>query len=368
MKMIPVMEPSFEGNEERYLMDALQSGWISSKGKYIELFEKGFAGFLGAKYAVAVSSGTTALHLALVALGIGEGDEVVVPNLTFAASANAVIHAGATPVFVDSMESHWNIDPKEVRKVISHRTKAIMPVHLLGYPCLMGDILEIAGEYSCFVVEDCAEAHGASINGKRVGSIGEIGCFSFYGNKIITMGEGGICVTDDQRLYEKMRILRDHGMNPLKTYWHDMIGYNYRLTNLSAAIGVAQLERLDEILEKRKSLRFVYYEELQGISGLEFRYESPGEIADWLFPVFIDENILDISRDELIVELKKRNIDTRPLFYPLHKMPPYRNFPRGGGMPNSELFARSGILLPFYTMLEPEKIRYIGKKIRELCG
>ena len=240
----PVAEPRFGDAELRYVSECVLTGWVSSAGKFVKKFEDLFAAFCGTKFAVTTTNGTTALHLSMLALGIGPGDEVIVPSLTFISTANAVTFTGAKPVFIDSEPYTWNIDPVGIEKAITSRTKAIIPVHLYGHPADMDPILEIANKYGLAVVEDAAEAHGALYKDKKVGSLGKIGMFSFFGNKIITTGEGGMIVTDDQKLAEKLRILRDHGMDPNKKYWHDRLGFNYRMTNLQAAIGVAQVKKL----------------------------------------------------------------------------------------------------------------------------
>lgn len=367
-KLIPIAEPSLGGNEKKYLLDAFQSGWVSSIGKYITKFEKLFAEYCGMSYGVSTNSGTSALHLALMALGIGKGDEVIVPNFTFAACVNTVFHSGATPVLVDSMKHHWNIDPNEIYKAITPKTKAIMPVHLLGHPCLMEDIREIAKEHSCYIIEDCAEAHGASINGKRVGSMGDISCFSFYGNKIITTGEGGMCLTNNKKFYDCMLVLRDHGMSKSRRYWQESVGYNYRLTNLNAAIGLAQFERIEYLLDKRKSLRMVYDEELTGIRGINTKYTKHGNCVDWLYPIFMDENSIGLNRDAFMLKLKEANIDVRVSFYPIDMMPIYKNCLKVGELSNSKKFGLSGLLLPLYPSLSEESVRYIGKTLREICN
>ena len=248
LKMIPIAEPLLEEEELNNVMEAVKSGWISSKGKFIPEFEENFARYCGVKHSVATSNGTVALHLALATLGIKEGDEVIVPTLTFIATANAVRYTGAKPVFVDSNPDYWCIDPEKIEGAITPKTRAIIPVHLYGHPCDMEAIMAVAKKHDLYVIEDAAEAHGAEHKGRKVGSFGDIACFSFYGNKIITTGEGGMCLTDDEILAERMRILRDHGMNPGKRYWHDIVGFNYRMTNMQAAIGVAQLEKIDRVI------------------------------------------------------------------------------------------------------------------------
>ena len=255
---ISLAQPQLNGNEYKYLMDAFLSTWISSTGKYVTQFEQKFAEYCGVSYGVATSNGTTALHLALAALGIGAGDEVIIPDLTFAATINAVLYTGATPVIVDIEEDSWCIDPEQMQKAITPNTKAVIPVHIYGQPCDMGRIIQIAQEHQLYIVEDCAEAHGAEWDHRKVGSFGVISCFSFFGNKVITTGEGGMCITDRKDLNDKMRMLRDHGMSRERKYYHEVIGFNYRMTNMQAAIGVAQLERIDQILDWRLALEDKY--------------------------------------------------------------------------------------------------------------
>ena len=255
---IPVMEPFLGGNELAYVADCIQSGWISSKGIYVTRFEDDVAKFCEASHALAVSNGTTALHLALEALGIGPGDEVIVPDFTFAASINSVLYTGATPVIVDIEPETWTISIPEIEKAITPKTKAIMPVHIYGHPCDMDKIMALAKKHNLLVVEDCAEALGSTYRGKPVGAFGDAASFSFFGNKVITTGEGGMVIFQKKEHYELARVLRDHGMNPQKRYWHDVVGYNYRMTNLQAAIGVAQMEQIGTFLNKRKEMAKAY--------------------------------------------------------------------------------------------------------------
>lgn len=355
--MIPVATPLVGEKELRYVTDALLSGWISSKGKYIGKFEEMFATFCGTKYGVAVSNGTVALHLALSALGIGVGDEVIVPALTFIATANVVRHCHAEPVFVDVCRSNWNIDPDILEKAITPRTKAIIPVHLYGQPCDMNRIMAIAKHYNLWVIEDAAEAHGAEYNGQRVGSIGDMGCFSFYGNKIITTGEGGIIVTNNPVLEEKLRILRDHGMNREKRYWHDVVGYNYRMTNLQAAIGVAQLERWDQIIAAKSRIQHEYN------NGLAYQYLDVAVTLDnakdvcWLYTALLKHNNGSEMRDVLIDELKAGNIDSRPIFYPIPAMPPYFSEDWMERFPVSTYISGNGFSLPSSADMGEKDIR-----------
>lgn len=361
---IPVASPDLKGNELRYLTDALLSSWISSSGKYITRFEEGFAAYCGTKYGVATSNGTVAIHLALVALGVGKGDEVIVPDLTFAATINAVIHAGAIPVIVDVELDSWCIDPIEIEKAITPKTKAIIPVHIYGQPCDMICIMDIAKRYDLFVIEDCAEAHGATINGQKVGSFGDINTFSFYANKIITTGEGGICLTNNKALDDRMRVIRDHGMSKTKRYWHEMVGYNYRMTNLQAAIGCAQLERINEIIEQRAELEINYKKILSKCSFIEFQQNfENGEKTVWLISLLIKEATI---RMQFMSFFKSHNVDIRPFFYPLSNMPIYKNYissPKETW--NSCTLSDCGINLPTFTNVNLNKFESVVKLFEE---
>ncbi len=344
----PVAIPNLGGNEFKYLTEAFMSTWISSSGKYIGMFEKSFSEYSDCGHGVAVSNGTVALHLALVALGIGEGDEVIVPDLTFAATINTVLHANAVPVIVDVEEESWCIDPKAVEKAITPKTKAIIPVHLYGQACDMEAIMGIASKYGLKVIEDCAEAHGAMFKGRKVGSFGDVGCFSFFGNKVITTGEGGMCVTNDSALTDKMRVLRDHGMSKTKRYWHDFVGYNYRMTNLQAAIGVAQLERVEEIHKNRRLYEISYKEVLNG-DIFSFQKDLPGRHRiTWLVSVLLDESI---DRDTYMARLKENGIDARPFFYPLSDMEVYSPYCRFE-TPVAKKLSKQGLNLPTYESLK----------------
>lgn len=360
----PVAIPNLSGNEFKYLNDAFLSSWISSSGEYISKFETQFAEFCGADYGVAVSNGTVALHLALVSLGIGPGDEVVVPDLTFAATINAVIHAGATPVIVDIESDSWCIDPQKIEEAISAKTKAIIPVHLFGQPCDMEAIMQLAKTHDLFVIEDCAQAHGAEFKGQKVGSFGDIGCFSFFGNKVITTGEGGMCITNSSDLDEKMRVRRDHGMSKTKRYWHDVIGYNYRLTNLQAAIGLAQLERIDDILENRRVYENSYKSAFKN-KPVSFQADLPErKRITWLVSVLLDK-----SRDELsdyISRLKNAGLDVRPFFYPLSDMELYKEF-CAKPCPVAKMVSQKGLNFPTYESLKNiDEIEAIIKELNSL--
>src|SRR3989344_2611588 len=263
--MIYISEPTIGNEELENIVNAVKSGWISSKGEFVEKFEKTFARYCDRKYGISCSNGTTALHLALLAVNIKHGDEVIVPNLTFISPANMVREVGGKPVFVDADKDYWGINVHELEKAITKKTKAIIVVHLYGHPCDMDKILEISEKYNLYIIEDAAEAHGAKYKDKRVGSFGDISCFSFFGNKNMTTGEGGICLTDDEKIADKINILKNHGMSKTKKYWHDEIGYNYRMTNIQAAIGLAQIGKLDKIVEKKNLIANQYYHELKNL-------------------------------------------------------------------------------------------------------
>lgn len=358
---ISLVQPQLNGNEYVYLMDAFLSTWISSTGKYVTRFEENFAAYCGMKYGVATSNGTTALHLALTVLGIGKGDEVIVPDLTFAATINAVLYTGATPVIVDIEEDSWCISPQSIEAAITSKTKAIIPVHIYGQPCDMEKICSIAEKHNLYVVEDCAEAHGAEWKGKKVGSFGMISIFSFFGNKVITTGEGGICVTNDKNLETKMRIYRDHGMSKERRYYHEVVGFNYRMTNLQAAIGVAQLERIEQILAWRKELEIQYQNALKNIAGVSLQQDNlPGrkKIA-WLVSILVDEK----KRDLLMEELKRKGVDMRAFFIPLSEMDIYKEYARSCVI--SKKVAARGLNLPTSYEMRQNGVERIAEIIRD---
>lgn len=362
--MIPVAEPLLGEREVAYVTDCIKTGWVSSLGKYIAMFEEGFSSYCGAKHGISTANGTTALHLALVTLGIGAGDEVLVPSLTFVATANVVRHAGAKPVFVDSEPMTWNIDPAKIEEMITPRTKAIIPVHVYGHPADMDPIMGIAREHNLYVVEDAAEAHGAEYKGRRVGSIGDMGCFSFYGNKIITTGEGGIILTDDEDLASRARFLRDHAMSAERRYWHPEVGYNYRMANLQAALGVSQLERIDEFIQTKRDNAALYTSLLSDAEGLTMPPEAPwAKSVYWMYSVLVKEEF-GTGRDELMLALKRRGIESRPFFSPVHLMPPHF---QEQCFPVAESLAAKGINLPSSCTLTREQIVFICETLLELA-
>ena len=361
-KFIPVAVPDLSGNEKKYVMDCIDTSWISSNGAYINRFEAAFAEYTGAKHAISCCNGTVVLHLALLAFGIGAGDEVIVPSFTYIATANAVRYCNAIPVLADCLEDTWNIDPKDIERKITSRTKAIIPVHLYGNPCDMNAIMSIAKEHNLYVLEDAAECHGAKYNGKMTGTIGDIGTFSFFGNKIITTGEGGMITTNNDEFAEKMRILKGQGMDPNKRYWFNVIGYNYRMTNIEAAIGLAQLENIDTHIANRNHVAKWYQEYFLPIKdNISFQQiTANSENVWWMFSILLKDNV-SISRDELMDKLKSDGIETRPLFYPMHVMPPY--YDKNAACLISEKVASRGINLPTHSHLTKDDVLFICDRI-----
>jgi perosamine synthetase len=361
---IPVAEPVLGEEELANVVAAMRSGWISSLGTFIGEFETEFAAFCGAAHGIAVASGTVALHLALAAAGIGRDDDVLVPSLSFVATANAVTYCGARPVFVDSDRETWQLDSRALEAALTPRSKAIIPVHLYGHPCDMDPILEFATRHGLHVVEDAAEAHGAEYRDRRVGALGGIGCFSFYGNKIITTGEGGMCVTNDGALAARLRLLRDHGMDPKRPYWHEVVGYNYRMTNLQAAVGVAQVKRLPSFIAKKRELARWYEKYLSPLAQTgKIRLHPEAAWARgvfWMYSVLLADTGLTV--DAVRLGLSKRGVDTRPFFHPTHTLPPYSTDVR---LPIAEELASRGLNLPSGVGLEQGQIERVAQALAE---
>ncbi|SFG17346.1 perosamine synthetase [Halopelagius inordinatus] len=357
--MIPVAEPWITDHELDYVTDCVERAWISPKGNYVEEFEDKFASFVGTEYAFATSSGTSALHLSLVAADIGPGDEVIVPDLTWIACGNVVEFCGADPVFVDVTAETFTLDPQAVKDAITDSTAAIMPVHLYGHPSNMEPLLDIADEHDLFVVEDAAEAHGAEYRGSPVGSIGDVGCFSFYGNKILTTGQGGMITTDDDELADLITLYRRDGMSRDRKYYHEVVGYNYRLTNMQAAVGVAQVERADEILEEKRRVAETYREKL---ADAPVRFQSE---PDWSTPTYwMNAPVFESAevRNAVVDALEDADVETRPLFYPLHDQPPYRGRNRTSPTTSVDLYAR-GMNLPSGPLLKTDEIEVVCRAV-----
>lgn len=363
IRNIPVASPALIGNEKKYVNDCLDSNWISSNGSYINRFEEAFAQYIGVRHAVACCNGTTALHLALLALGVGPGDEVIVPTLTYVATANAVHYTGASVVLADCETGTWNIDSAKLEPLISPRTKAIIVVPLYGHPCDMDPISELAKKNGLFVVEDAAEALGSKYKGRMCGSMANISTFSFYGNKTITTGEGGMVVTNDAALAAKARLFMGQGMDPQRRYWFPVIGYNYRMTNIEAAIGLAQLENIDEFLSKRRSIAYFYNKKLAGITGITLPIEANyASHSYWMYSILIEENY-GRSRDEAMVMLAESGIETRPFFYPMHVMPIY-GAENDASLSTASQIASKGMSLPTFYALSKDEIEFIAAVLK----
>lgn len=363
MDRIAVAVPHLSDREKAYVNQALDSTWISSRGPFIERFEAQVAEMAGTKHAIACNNGTTSLHLAMVGLGLEAGDEVIMPSLTYIATANCVHYCNATPVFVDNDPRTFNIDPARIEEAITPRTKGIVAVHLYGQSADMGPIMEIANRRGLWVIEDAAEAHGAKYRGRPVGGIGQCGSFSFFGNKIITTGEGGAVTTNDDELAARMRLLRSQGMSAERRYWHSMVGFNYRMTNLTAAIGVAQMERIDDALTRRAEIAAAYH---HALSGLTDQIDLPFTADDclhsfWMYTIKLKPGG-NVSRDEVMARLDAEGIETRPVFYPVNDMPPYYN--PGVYAPNARFCAAQGINLPTHELLSSDDIRRVAETLK----
>lgn len=362
---IPVCEPTLWGNEKKYVRECMETNWISSKGAYIARFESLFAKKVGAKYGVGVLNGTVALHLALAALDIGPGDEVIIPTFTMIATPNAVRYTGATPVLVDSELKTWNIDALKIEAKITRRTKAIMPVHTYGHPCDMDTIMKLAKKYKLYVVEDAAEAHGAIYKGREIGSIGDAACFSFYANKIITTGEGGMVTTNDKKLAEKMQLLKNHAFSDERHFWHKLLGFNYRMTNIQAAIGLAQTENFEKLANKRIENAMLYNSLLKEIDEIILPPSTKGiKNVYWMYGILL-KDWSRITRDTIRYELARKGIETRTFFIPIHRQPVYKGWFKGK-YPNSEYLCTNGLYLPSSTSLTEKQIRYIAGTIKEI--
>jgi perosamine synthetase len=369
-RYIPVCETVLDGSERSYVLDCLDSTWISSAGEYIKRFEEAFGRYCGTDQAVACSSGTSAIHLALAASGVGPGDEIIVPCFTLIVAASMVVLAGARPVFVDVDSSTWCIDPARIEEKITRRTKAILVVHMYGHPCDMDPILEIARRHRLQVIEDGAEAHGAEYKARRVGGLGDIGCFSFYGNKILTTGEGGMLVTNDRDIAERARLLRNQAFEEPR-FVHRYLGFNYRLTNVQAAIGLAQCERLDEKVAKKREIAAAYNRLLTGEPDITLPSEAPwARNVYWMYGIVLDDSFPG-SRDSLMRRMQALGVETRAFFYPLHKQPVFADardprFPDvSGTYPVSEYLGDRGLYLPSGLNLTLEQISDVVRALRE---
>ncbi|HEY1062784.1 MAG TPA: DegT/DnrJ/EryC1/StrS family aminotransferase [Daejeonella sp.] len=353
MKKIPVYQPLLAGNEIEYVNNCLKTTWISSKGEYILKFEEEFAKYIDIDYATTVSNGTVALHLALLVLGIEKDDEIIVPTLTYIASINAISMVGAKPIFVDSNKDSWNMECELIESKITNKTKAIMAVHLYGMPCDMSTLRSICDKHNLYLIEDAAEAFGSKFDNKFTGTFGDISTFSFFGNKTITTGEGGMLVSNNQSFIRRAEYLKSQSVSNIKEYWHDEVGYNYRMTNICGAIGLAQLEQASEIIEKKVQIAQWYKSGLKKLP-VTFQSDNPKCFNSfWMVSILAENKEI---RDSIREYLKLNGIETRPLFYPAHTMPVFKN---DEAYPISEFLSDRGMNLPSYPGLTKDDVDYI---------
>lgn len=364
---VPVNQVLLDGNEKKYLNQCIDSGWISSEGPFVRQFEEQFAAQVGRKHGVAVANGSVALDAAVVALGLGKGDEVIIPTFTIISCAAAVIRSGATPVLVDNDPSTWNMDVEHVQRRITSRTKAIMIVHIFGLPVDVDPILDLAAKHGIRIIEDAAEMHGQTYKGRPCGSFGEVSTFSFYPNKHITTGEGGMIVTDDPEVADRCRSLRNLCFQPGKRFVHEQLGWNFRMSNLQAAVGVAQLERLECFLERKRSMGKQYTELLSGIQSLQLPLPSTvfAKNIYWVFGLVLHDDVA-FSAEEAMRRLKAHGIDTRPFFWPMHEQPVFTKMGLFGGesYPAAERLGRRGFYLPSGLGLTSEQITRVAEGVR----
>lgn len=363
---IPVNEPLLDGNEKKYLLECIETGWISSEGPFVSMFEERFAERVGRKYGIAVANGSVALDAAVAALGVGSGDEVIMPTFTIISCAAAIVRAGAKPVLVDCDPVTWNMIPDQVAEKITSNTKAIMVVHIFGLPVDMDPILELADKHGLFVIEDAAQMHGQTYKGRPCGSFGHLSTFSFYPNKHITTGEGGMIVTNDQALADRCRSLRNLCFKPEQRFVHDELGWNLRMTNLQAALGVAQLERLDEFVRIKRRMGIEYTEQLRDVPGLQLPLEKI-DYADniyWVFGVVLKDEIA-LDAKELMSRLGNVGVGTRPFFWPMHEQPVFRKMGLfvGESYPVAERLARRGFYIPSGLSMNSDLIRRVATAV-----
>ena len=359
--IIPVCEPTLDGNELKYVQQAVETNWISSAGGFIRDFEARFAEECGAKYGIACANGTVALHLALATLGLEPGDEVIIPAFTMIATINAVTYCGATPVLVDNELDFWQMDVEDVARKITPRTKAIIPVHIYGHPVDMDALNELACRHGITVIEDAAEAHGAEYKGRRTGGLGAAAAFSFYGNKILTTGEGGMITTNDQDIARLAWNLRDHAFSSERHFWHKFVGFNYRMTNLQAAVGLAQVERLNELVAARRRNAAHYTSLLRDISGITTPPEAPwAKNVFWMYGIMVERDSFGMNRDQLRSVLADNGIETRTFFIPMHCQPVYWNTFKGQRFPVAERLCRDGFYLPSSSSLTVGEIERVA--------
>jgi len=362
-----VNEPLISVEAKKNVKEALETGWLSSAGPFVKSFEEEFAKYTGVKHAVSVTSGTAALHLAVLSLGIGKGDEVIVPAFTMASPWFAVLYVGATPVFVDCELETYNIDPLKIEEKITPRTKAIMPVHIYGHMCDMDPIMKIAEGHNLFVIEDAAEAPGGEYNGKKSGSIGDAGCFSFYANKIITTGEGGMLTTNSDRVAQEARKYKTLYLGKGKRFVHAKIGYNYRMGNLQASVGLGELQNIEKYVKTKQWMADFYNKGLGDINGLKLP-TTKGNVRNvyWMYGLVVDEKTLGISKEKIREKLDEKGVDTREFFYPPEDQPIFVDLLKGETFPNAKHLSQNGFYIPSGLAMTQEQIKYVIKSIREV--
>ena len=366
--MIPVNQPLLNGREKELLNECIESGWISSDGPFVTEFERKFAAYIGCKQGIAVCNGTAALETAIYAAGIGKGDEIIMPSFTIISCAIAAIRLGAVPVLVDAEPETWNMDVNQIEKRITSRTRAIMPVHIYGHPVDMDPVIEVAKKHNLMVIEDAAEVHGAEYKGRKCGSMGDVSAWSFYANKNITTGEGGMVLTSDSRIAERAVSYRNLCFQPERRFYHTELGYNFRLTNLQAAVGVAQLERIEEFIAIKRRLGEYYRRKLSAIPGIKCQIEkSWAKTVYWMYCIELDQS-LDLDANALMIELGKRGIGTRPFFLGLHEQPVMHDLGlfKGEHYPVTERIARQGLYLPSGLTLTEGLIDQVVDNVRDI--
>lgn len=368
---IPVSEPLIGDNTLPLVQECVDTGWVSSEGRFLPEFERKWSRFCGVLHGVAVSNGTTALQIAMRALGLGPGSEVIIPSFTIISCAIAVLEAGCVPVLVDCDPETWCMDPDQVERALTSRTRAIMPVHMFGHPVDMRRICQIAAKHDLRIIEDAAEAHGAEVEGRRVGGLGDMGCFSFYANKIITTGEGGMVVTGNDAHADRLRSLRNLCFRPERRFYHTEIGHNYRLTNLQAAIGVAQVDRIEDHIRRKRAMASGYRERLSDLPQISLPVERPwAKNVYWMYCLILADDV-PFDAVEFARRLRAKGIDTRPLFLGMHEQPVLleRGLFEGERYPVTERLARRGLYVPSGLNLTEEQIDRVAAAVREvLCG
>jgi perosamine synthetase len=371
LDFIPVNEPLLNGNEQKYLTECIETGWISSEGPFVKEFEEKMAAFVGRKWGIAVANGSVALDAAIIALELKPGDEVIMPTFTIMSCAAAVVRAGAKPVLVDCDPVTWNMDLGQVEAKITPQTKAIMVVHIYGLPVEMNPILDLAAKYGLKIIEDAAEMHGQTYYGKPCGSFGDISTFSFYPNKHVTTGEGGMIMTNDERLLERSRLVRNLFFRPEKRYVHDELGYNFRMTNLQAAVGVAQLERIGEFIERKRAMGKIYTGLLADVKGLQLPLAKTdyAENIYWVYGLVLDKNV-PFNGEEMMKKLQKRGVGSRSFFYPMHEQPVFKKMKyfEGEHYPVAENLARRGFYLPSGLALTPAQMVRVAQTVKEIMS